>query len=90
MTVSYQQQREGGPMLPNERMRKSQPCSSQGKSEVVLISTLLCTRRFSQEKSSASVSLTHQRGPAAENACVKSPLSLFFLLALLSDRKSVV
>lgn len=37
-------------------------------------------RVFSQEKSRASVPLTHQSGPAAENACVKSPLSLFFFM----------
>lgn len=45
MAVSYQQEREVGPMVPNKRMTKSQPCSSQGKSEVILISTLLYTKR---------------------------------------------
>lgn len=45
MTVSYQQEGEEGPMMPNERMTKSQPCSSQGKSEVILISTVLYTKR---------------------------------------------
>lgn len=45
MSVPYQREEEEDPMMPEERMTKSQPCSSQGKSEVILISTLLCTKR---------------------------------------------
>lgn len=62
MTVCYQQEREEGPMMPNERMTKSQPCSSQGKSEVILISTLLYTKRvLSGEEQSICPTHTSKR-----------------------------
>lgn len=80
LSAPSQQEGEGGPMMPNEKATKSQPCSSRGKAGVVLISTLLCTERVLSGEEQASVLLTHQRGPAAETACVTSPGSRLFPL----------
>lgn len=75
MSAPSQQEGEEGPMMPKEKTTKSQPCSSQVKTGVILISTLLCTERVLSREEQASVLLARPRGPAAENACVPSPHS---------------
>lgn len=84
MSALSQQEGERGPKMPKEKMTKRQPCSSRGKTGVILISTLLCTERVLSGEEQASVLLTHPRGLAAENSCVIPPRSRLFLLAFLS------